>query len=1415
MSFHRFATWIAGCFASVITLGVVPVAAQNLLVDGDFEAAVQPQVGDNILAVPHHWVSTMYPLSGSNTHLVDYSVVHIDGPNGALPMAASSMNGGDPVLQALPRLDASGSASGQYLRLNMGTNQGHYIGQRLEATQDGCIEFSASIATAHPMGLVTSLSVSSLDPAVFATIATPPTLNERSVHYATNGMIAMEFFNQPNVSDDWTSVSVHFPAVAGTPYALSLNAVDRHAIDNVSARYVSAQHCDPNWTPPAITPQDVSLTKTCQPPVAHTHNGILGQKWTCQVDVASTLTPFAGDLIVHDIFTNTPLVNGQILLGQSVSGNGSCFQGDCLISGANFDGSGSESFTYDVFVEAVGEADVYPLENCITGEIDDGSGTMQPLSPNCTTGQWIPRSEVVKSCDPIPAGTSAPYTMNCQIDVTASGLVGGTFVSVMDAFAAMPPSIATVTPTFMNVTSTENWDCIDHALNQPSSIGICELPAEDLMAAGGSSTLDISFQFDIDQGPTQVANCRFADIHSGSYLGKLSGQRGAVRSPIQSGTAQNASWPQMPDGCVYVDVPAEAIVTGDTPEFDVAKDCKPIGERMVFGATGWFQPWACTITVTSNGVPFNDPLWLDEDMFYGANSGSQSISSITSNDPWQCTPAPYGAGGNQPACVIQGSQFPHNTSTLLVTLNLFGGAADEFGAENCVALTMGKEPSDNPDEILAEGCTTIIDAPDPKAPQIDLLKTCEPAVQSGNGQWTVQCTLTITGQNLPAGQQLRVTDELMSSSTQSAVFGVMNAHTNSCGGGPITGGTMAGCDLNTDDINAAGGTLIIPYTGTYHGPGGRPIDGPNAQNCAFVDVPSLGLHGPQSAQGGNGKSCVPIAFKLQATGGVSDVIFDPVKPDVGGTSGGIEGTGVTGPALDATAGDVTIVLPDQTPSITKTCDPLVFAPGEDTAPAQCTITIVAPAGLGAVPIPFTDTYSFVGQAAMPGDNLIFGPLTNFSGAAGLVCNTATSNPHNALYAQCHGPAFDALSNGGTLVLHWNGQIRRPRAGEGPFRNCASFQYLPTPTSTATSAQDVHACHIFEVTEQKSTPRSPKPTPQPILEPMLKIRKQQTSDCVPNRDTQRYSCGFRITVTNEGRAPFSGPLVVTDTFGSPWAQAITQTSGGGWACAQPVGGAVSCENSGLNLAQGSFSFIDLDMQVQGLVNGGTWENCAAAGIPDDRTQRVAAIQQVMNARGLKAGPVDGRSGTKTYRALAQLQKTLGLPVSREFDDALFAALGLPLAKPGEKACVVADLPPMPKPPLQCERGTTVKDDETCQCRYSNMVRRNATACQCKRGYVFVAGKGCAEQVVAPPKPVPAELVCDKRSTRARGGQCVCLDPKNAVKTSSSTCRCKNGLPMVGGKCLSISVTPGKDTHDSPVGTEGNDKCRLRVNGICIK
>lgn len=1647
------------------------------------------------------------------------------------------------------------------------------------------------------------------------------------------------------LDNQWFPFSTQSAVQNGQTYAVMIEA-QHHFYDDASASVdCGTGSGSTSGSPPIITPQDVTLFKSCLPPVPHTNNGILGQRWECQVDVTAAVTPFAGDIILHDVFSNTPLVNGQILLGESVSGNGSCFQGDCLISGANFDASGSESFTFDVFVEASGEADVYPLENCVTGEIDDGSGTLQPLTPHCTTDQWVPRSQVVKTCDPMPENATAPYTMNCSIEVTGSGLVGGTYVSVMDAFAAQPPSVATVQPTFMNVTSTENWDCIDHQLNTPGSIGICELPAEDLMAAGGTSTLDISFQFDVDQAPTQVANCRFTDIHSGSYLDKLSGQRSALRSPIQSGTNQNSGWPQMPDGCVYVDVPgpqletkvetkitkdcdqptltnhngtwgylwqceAEVEVTpspfagtvsftddgsqismvtsefvsvsdplctglgtdtldctyqgatfssphivhydlftpyiqtdekiewkncirgaaetaagtfpsvpmctgrfikptdvpvfdppkdiklekvceedgreteydgqaglawdckiivtaapapfagtftftenassitgstgqiiaidqpqpadwtclpnvptaatdctiaganfdasgtetigftlfapnsgetvewkncvsgfytpdekGDTggeprevkgncegitwkptvvstppsfdikkscrgpfdqredgqsyactifitqtggdpitqpltlnelfsstttgqsatqfmiglqgttgwdcdmstascsilpadfngntghqigafflipngtlveqdfqncasltmgdaevanapcvdldepivdpvgdPAFEVEKQCKPLGERQVMGPSAWFQLWSCTITVTSNGVPFADPLWIDEDMLYGSNDGSQSVTSITSNDPWHCSPAPYGPNGNQPVCGIQGNQFPHNTSTLDVTLNIFGGAADQFGAENCVSVGMGEISNAAAGDVLAEDCFEIIAPPEPKEPQIDLVKTCEPATQTGTGQWSVACTLTITGQNLPNGEQFRVTDELMSSNTQTATFGVMNAGTNACGGGPIAGGTMAGCDLTTDMINANGGTLSIPYTGTYVGPAGRPLDGPRAQNCAFVDVPGLGLHGPA---GGNGKSCVPVEFKETISSGVSDIAIDPEVP--GGGSPDVGGVDVTNPPLDATGVATPFVPAPAEPFITKTCEPLVFAGGAQTATANCEITVGFPANDPRQINRITDIMARVGAF---GDDIVVGNMPPLTGQQQMGCQ---SNPPAA--TSCTGPSLSSMSAGGTFTLNWTAEIERPQDEREVYRNCAALYFGLLPTASTF----LSACHVFDITveggkaqDADATP-APTPTPAPIIEHTLKTRKLQNTDCVADRNTQRYTCGFRITVTNEGTAPYNGPLVVTDTFGSPWAQAITQTSQGGWFCAQPVGGAVSCEHSGLNLPAGSFAYIDLDMEVQGLVNGGQWENCAAVGIPDDRKQRVAAIQQVMNARGLAAGPVDGLPGAKTYAALAELQKSLGLPISREFDDALFAALGLPLAKPGEKSCVVADLPNMPKPPLQCERATTVQKGESCQCRYDNMIRRNATACQCTGGYAFVAGEGCVKQIVTPkPEPTPPPLLetrtCDKRSTRLRGDECVCLDQKNAVKTSDTTCGCRNGGPMIGGKCLPITITPkpgNPDATDDPVGTSEPDKCKIRLNGICIK
>jgi hypothetical protein len=209
-----------------------------------------------------------------------------------------------------------------------------------------------------------------------------------------------------------------------------------------------------------------------------------------------------------------------------------------------------------------------------------------------------------------------------------------------------------------------------------------------------------------------------------------------------------------------------------------------------------------------------------------------------------------------------------------------------------------------------------------------------------------------------------------------------------------------------------------------------------------------------------------------------------------------------------------------------------------------------------------------------------------------------------------------------------------------------------------------------------------------------------------------------------------------------------------------------------------------------------------------------IQKIMNDRGLNAGPVDGKPGQKTYTALSKLRSDLGLPDSREFDDALFETLGLPLQKSGEVSCVSATLPAMPTPPLQCNAASTVKQGESCACRYDNMNRRDATSCQCASGFALVKGKGCVEVEVPVPVPAPAPdpaLQCDLRSTYQRGDVCACIDHKNAKNISATRCGCTNGLPMINGKCIPLVIKPKTPVDD----VDGNERCRIKLNGICIK
>lgn len=1435
-------------------------AQTNLLINGGFEQNLAPQYGDNLDWNIAPWVPEFDDRS---------NVVQVDGPGGN----TSYGNFG-------PASDATGGAEQQHYYNQIGP---HSVYQQFTPVCSGEVNYGAYFSTRE--GKEGRGEILILDPSSSNQIGLPAVVNLPPGGDSEN--------------DPWVLAASSATLTANTDYVFYVVFDGNPNMDNAYVAFETDCVVDD------IDPSDVTLTKTCEPPVPHQNNNALGQRWECRVDVSVPTTPFAGSITLNDVFTNTSLVSSQVLLGQSLSGNGNCSQGDCMIEGADFDASGTETFRFDIFVEAVETADVYPLENCVSGALVAETGTSEPIAQSCATGQWTPTLDTTKSCDPLVDMGAGNFELTCELTVVASGLDPNEYVVLADLFAGQntnstPPLGAL--PFQTNFSYSDPWNC-GAPPNANAPYEWCEISVADLNAAGGSSTITSTTTFqnpeDFDQAfncliggsgeaqspynknqsnqfdslkmaarsatrnpssqfgddcvvldlpdpggstnpeklesvrlrkmcddPVQgthngaqgyfwncdidimvqpapfngtftltedasnissgqaefvgasVAPCTgigsdtiscdidgnamtqphpvsvqlFTEIVSGEepvewqncasgraetsaaamssgktcfqtlikpivvtdppkelavkkscdadpVLTTLNGVEGiswtceitAVANPapfsgifaihedatsitgtstgeIVAMTPQNNAWacaanlPSSQTSCqisgaafdpsgeetIRVDLFApvgkepitwencvggiytqshtqEEEIGGNCqtmtwnpepgePTFDIEKVCEAAGVRQEFSPGNWVQPYACTLTVTTNGMPFSHPLLVADAMSYGTFSGNSLVGQLTSSDPWQCVQPPYAAPGQgtQPACIIQGSDFPHanGSSSINFVMTIQGNVADQYGAQNCGKLytTIPTDSTEPP--IVAQSCVTIVDPPVVQEPTLSVFKTCSPAVRTGgNGPWTVSCNVTVNGANLPSGHQIRITDELTGAGLNAPTGGGFNQglFTQNCGNAAVSNGIGEACDITTDDITNAGGSLTFPYSGSLNGPGGRSLPGfKYPQNCTYATLPSIGLNAPDT-----GKVCVEIPLELSAIGGG---------------------------------------IPD-------------------------------------------------------------------------------------------------LGTGAPAVLDEGMAVLDPNINPIPFK------------------------------------------------PSLSVVKFQTEACVANRNTQRYTCGFRLGVTNSGPGAFSGPMVLTDTFTSPGGQAVTVLSGGGWSCANPVNGAISCENASLTLAPGATSNIDLSMQVQGLVRGGSFQNCAALGIPDDRRQRVAAIQQVMNARGLNAGPVDGQPGRRTYAALAELQRSLGLPVSQSFDDGLFRALGLVLQEPGKQSCITVDLPRMPPAPLQCDAATTVPRGESCACRYDNMIQRNTASCQCRAGYVFTADRGCTPA----PKPDPTPTPRPTPDT-----------PRPAPDTPSQP-RCENGLPRVNGKCLSIQIMPGGG-GDGPAGADG---CTIMVGGVCIK
>ncbi|MGV8952119.1 MAG: peptidoglycan-binding domain-containing protein [Cypionkella sp.] len=329
-----------------------------------------------------------------------------------------------------------------------------------------------------------------------------------------------------------------------------------------------------------------------------------------------------------------------------------------------------------------------------------------------------------------------------------------------------------------------------------------------------------------------------------------------------------------------------------------------------------------------------------------------------------------------------------------------------------------------------------------------------------------------------------------------------------------------------------------------------------------------------------------------------------------------------------------------------------------------------------------------------------------------------------------------------------------------------------------------ACATVQVTGEPPA-TAPEKTPETGL-PQLTLSKTAPEPCKVNVSSQIYRCGFELTLTNQAASPFSGSVAVQDRFGKPFPSGVNTE---GWTC-DPTAEGLSCLVPDLFLAPQQATTFAMDLTLPGLAKGGSFENCARFAAPEAARDKSRLLQRLLLARGENIGKADGQIGAKTRAALVTLQAELGLEPTGAIDDQLMARILPDL--PATEACVTVDLPPMPAPPLVCDKATTVKDGGTCACRYRGMQRAGKQACACAKGTTLVAGKGCVASRTPP-----------KKQTKPSPTQ-----PQQPPRDPIPLRFCPNGLPEIPGVgCIQFNPKPRGTTGSSILCSDPTGiKCR---------